>query len=776
MAYGLKYYGTFKNYFDETITVNIYGRDYLGESEEVLFLEGSECIVSYPGDDTNIYNPIFGSQAKVTMISETNFQFINLHSSDSRGYRLDILKAGSLDWRGWVIPDLFSEPYVAPPYPVTITARCGLGELKDRNIPETMSKLLTSADFDTSPENFVNSFVNLYTIIGNGLLSIQTDLQLNDCINVHHVLSATTNDSAIYDTYIDLKSYDGLTYYEAISDILKTFGARLYQQGGEWWIVRVKEFEQTISARKWTIQETIILFDATGHTFTGANSFVLSETKLTTFLIGRPAQSDIVNNSPSLDILPAWKEFNIIQKVERKGSLLKNSDFSEWEGLYEDNREEPVDFRIKEWTESQEDLLSLQYDGDGEPFAVFADFTDRQPRTYLPDVFLTQTINNINISVSQRFRFILKISAIRGDVTSFNFEQIYMKIQTNGLPFNYYLKVNNSNELEWSTDSNNLIEFKDIPIGSLFKPASFETFELTTPGVLSEGTITIIIYGVTSSRIALKEVSCKILDRNEVEYPDVETKYTVINSNNIYVADDIEVIGGDLQDIPNNRHIWKNYYAESDGTPTINWNEIGETDDSPLLQILANNFQNQFSKPQFKLSLPILSKNIQFDSSIVDYQILPKKYICNSAEINYRTNIFDGVFIEFARWKNAVWILETGFWNDDGIWIDSDKWNDDASNLIEIDLENTTLDRLHNITIATGITTGDTIDELLPDFELIFRDQLLEDSTEITTVPHVFAGTNFYFKVSLLKSFPYTTSFKATIGGIKKDIKINVLS
>lgn len=759
MAYGLKYYGTFKNYFDETITVNIYGRDYSGASEEVLFAEGQECIVSYPGDDTNIYNPIFGSQAKVTMISEADFQFIDLHTSDARGYRLDVLKAGVLDWRGWIIPDLFSEPYVAPPYPVTITARCGLGELKERTIPETMTKLLKTTDLVID----VDSFVNLYTIIGNGLLGIETDLLLNDCINVHHVLSATVNDSALYDTYIDLSSYKDLSYYEVFADILKTFGARIYQQGGEWWIVRVKEFEETITARKWTINRP------------NNNSFVLNESKLTTFLIGRPAQSDIVNNSPTLDILPAWKEFNIIQKVERKGSLLKNSDFSEWDNLYNDNRTEVIDFNILEWEESQPDLLSLKYDDGDDPFAIFADLSNINSPTPTSRGNISQTIENINLTVSQRLRINLNFKAIRtsqsGSVTDF-----FIKIKTTGLPFDYYLKVNDDNELEWTTNSNTFINIEDIPVGSLFKPTSFETAQLTAPGILTEGSLTIIIYGALNARLCLKEVSCKILDRNEKEYPDIETKYTVVNSNNIYVADDLEVIGGDLQNIDNNRHIWKNYYAESDGKPTVDWNEIGETEDYPLLQLLANDYKKRVSFPQFKLSLPILSQSIQFDSSIVDYQILPKKYICNSAEINYRTNIFDGVFMEFSKWENANWILETGYWDDEGIWIDSETWNDDQSNLIEINLENRTLDGLFNITTEIGITTGDTIDELLPDSELTFSDKLLEDSTEINSVPHTFNGTKFYFKSSLFKPTPYSTSFKATISGIQKDIKLNVNS
>jgi len=659
MSYALRYYGTFKNYYDETITVNIYKNGYSGSSEEVKFLEGSECIVSYPGDDDNIYNPIFGSQAKVTMISETDFQYIELHTSNSRDYKLDILKAGNLDWRGWVLPDLFSEPYIAPPYPVTITARCGLGELKETDMPETMTKLLTGSSLVID----ISNFVNLYTIIGNALLSIETDLDLNDCINVHHELSATTNDSALYDTYIDLASYKDLSYYDAISDILKTFGARLYQQNGEWWITRVKELEDILSVRKWDIRRPI------------NNSFTLTETKLTTFQIGKPVDSPIVNNSPSLDILPAWKEFNIIQKTERKGSLLKNSDFSEWTNLYDDNRDEAVDFELKEWESDDLDKISLKYEEDGTPLAYLPTTDLTSTPQSEPPIKISQTINNINVTVSQRFRFKFQIKLYAGSGGTTG--NVIIKIKTNGLPFDYYLDLNSDGETEWKTTSfQSFIEIEDIPVGRLNKPTSWENIQITTPGVLSEGSLTVEIYGLSKTNLLIKEASCQILDRNEVQYPDTETKFTVVNSDNIYKPDDVEVIGGDLQDIANNRHIWKNFYAESDGKPTVDWNEIGESEDYQLLKILANDYKKRLSTPQFKLSIPILSQTIQFDSCIVDYQVLPKKYICNSAELNYRTNIFKGVYMEFAAWEGADWILEDGTWNDDGIWIDSETWND----------------------------------------------------------------------------------------------------
>ena len=96
----------------------------------------------------------------------------------------------------------------------------------------------------------------------------------------------------------------------------------------------------------------------------------------------------------------------------------------------------------------------------------------------------------------------------------------------------------------------------------------------------------------------------------------------------------------------------------------------------PLIELTLEDYNAFYYQPQFKLSLPILSENIKFDSSIVDYQVLPKKYVCNSAKIDVRQGIFNGTFIEFGAWEGADWILKDGTWNDDGVWQDDELWYD----------------------------------------------------------------------------------------------------
>ena len=787
MSYGLKYYAEFKDYFDNDITVNIYGRDFAGASTEVKLIKESEVIINYPGDDRNLYHTIFGSQAKIKMLSESNFQFLNLHSSDSRGHRVDILKNDTLDWRGWILPDLFNEPYIAPPYPVEITARCGLGELKERDVPATMTKLLKG----TSLVIDVDSFVNLYTIIGNGLLGIETSLPLNDCINLHHTLDADSNDSALFDTYVDLSMYEGMTYYEVFEDILKTFGARIYQQNGEWWIVRVDEFREELTCRKWTVNRPV------------NNSFVLSETKLTTFLVGKPSYSSstgglIVNNSPSLDILPAWKEFNIIQELKKKESIFKNSFFEDWENDYLPNTTGRLQtsFFIKDWIEPYKGFAKRHIDSEGNSFVQLEpEYTGLGLKQIISDV------ENLDLyAIKQKLKFKFEFDIISYD-TKIETAKFAIMIKIEGLPFDYYLVPDTTSDYEfsWST-TREIIEVGNIDVsyyGGRYNRNGrvnfdWKTFEFVAPGFKSDGDLIIEILpayrdiwtNVTSTkniRLRLNEVSCKIVDINEIEFSEESKINTVVNSNNIYKPDDIEVLLGDLQDIPNNIHIWSNFLAKDDGDHTVDWKEKGGTTKLPILTILANDIVKRVGKPQFKLSVPILSPVIEFDSCIVDF-LVPlvsgKKYLCNSASKNYQTGIFQGEYIEFSEWENLIWILAEGTWNDYGVWLDTETWNDDDSDLIEFDLirDDEILPKIWNITTLVGIANGDTIDKLLPDSNLIFGDFLYEDTigNEIDSVPYTFTGTVLAFRSSLTKNQSYSTYFNATISGDKKIIKINV--
>lgn len=747
MSYGLKYWNEFKNYYDETIRIEILGNGYSGSELEIK-TGATPLIISYPGDDTNLYNPILGSQAKITLLSESDFQFVDLHNSDARAHRVDIYKESVLDWTGWVLPDLFTEPYIAPPYYVEVTARCGLGELKEAEMPTEVNQLRRESGWVVEAK----TRSDLFSIIANALLSIETTVYLNEAINVYSSVSDTINDSPIANTTINVSAYEGKTIYEAISDMLITFGARLYQMNGEWWIVRAKEAGETLSVRRWTL------------TSDGVNGFTTDDTKITTFQIGRPAGSQIVNESPQLDINPAWKKFTWNQDLGKYESFILNHTFDEWE-------EYPItvnntSWKIKTWEESYIGFLRRFILTDGQKFGQFST-GDRNK-------YIKQTILNVKANSNQQisFKILFNILSVNTAIESAGFSFV-IKVGS------YYLKINSSDEFEWTTDSSQIVvsQVEPIYLGGRWNingdtNTDWKTYEFITDSFPVDGDMEITIYGnvVLASedvRLRLKEFSAIFLDSNGVEYSDnLETEITV-NENNIYTPDTIEVVGGDLPDIINDVLIWENGYRDSDGDATHVWHERGSSLEIPLLDLIGKDYSQIYKLPQFKLAVPILSQSIQFDSCIVDYQVLPKKYICVSSEIDYQTCIHRGTYVEFSSWEESNWILETGYWNDNGIWIDGETWRDDDTDVIEYNFTT------KGAKLISEIQSGDKI-ETLPTYGSYYYDYMVDDVILVLAAPYSVVNDSFYYVVSPLAYGNYTVSFDATIDGVLKKIVINV--
>lgn len=140
MAYGLRYYGEFKDRFNNTVRIEIDKKDYSGAASEMIFAADPGTI-SYPGTDTDVFKSIFGSELKINLISETDFQYTELSTSDARGFKIRKKIGGVTKWTGWILPDLYSEPYTAAPYTVSISARCGLGELKELDVPDEIQNI-----------------------------------------------------------------------------------------------------------------------------------------------------------------------------------------------------------------------------------------------------------------------------------------------------------------------------------------------------------------------------------------------------------------------------------------------------------------------------------------------------------------------------------------------------------------------------------------------------------------------------------------------------------
>lgn len=662
MSYGLRYYGEFKNYFNVLCRVEFHVRNFSNPETEIKVVSISD---SYPGSDRDVFNPIFGREFTVQVLSESNFQFIDFHNSDSRNIRCDYYEGGDLVFSGWVLPDLFTEPYIAPPYPVSIVCRCGLGEWSESYFNETINKLRRSE----SDEVTATTFPDLFSIIANSLLSIDTGLKLNEAVNIYSSENDSIDYSPIADTAIDLSAFEETTVYDAVSDILRSFGARLYQMNGEWWLVRVKEFKESLSVRKWTLTEE------------GVNIFTTSDTKLTTFKIGRPVGNNILSSSPTLDILPAWKKASKSQSLGLIENIITNGDFSEVGNAKQvdwiDGNTYDI-YPVTNWDYFDTPNTGRYYNA-GEPYLFWslANSISQKVGDIEKGTFSLGSPYGLRY---QKLRFSMEY-ALRA-AQGANGYKLNFEIKIVGETETYYLTFFADKPYEnyvWTTTPSFITIEEITRVDDFYSDFPFNSFSCDTMVVPIDGELNIKIFnnddnfGIT--QWATKNVSIVFIEDEDIYNEDIETT-KIINTNNIYTESALETVCGDLPEIPNADMVYKFGYRGNSGVRTTNWHDRGSDDEAPLLDKLLDDYKTFLFSPQFKLSLPILSKNIKFDSSIVDYQILPKKYICISSTIDRVHSIFNGVFVEFGSWEGADWILEDGTWKDNNIWIDDDVWND----------------------------------------------------------------------------------------------------
>lgn len=144
-------------------------------------------------------------------------EFSQFYTSDAKEFRVDLYRSSTKVWSGFIVPELYSEPDIAPPYDVNITAADGLGELKR---------------YDFLPLGKVTLHA-LFT----SLLSY-TGQSLNVCYISRLTYSGISYNAFFTNTYIDVDYKAGKTCYDVLQYLLATFHATICYYDGAWLIAR----------------------------------------------------------------------------------------------------------------------------------------------------------------------------------------------------------------------------------------------------------------------------------------------------------------------------------------------------------------------------------------------------------------------------------------------------------------------------------------------------------------------------------------------------------
>jgi len=284
MAFGLRYYNEFtSDHFKRTVRIEISERDYIGASEQIKM--GASLHLSDSGDGRE--EPIKKLTASLRMVSERNFQFEHLFTSDDRKYKVEIYRKGAIIFRGFLESDSYSEPYYTwKNYTVNLTARDNLGRLED--IPY----LMPNGDRVTGLESANN-------IVQRAINNVGYSVNIFDFIDTWSsdmsTLSTTMSQAYINnDAFWNFEDNEPLSCLDVLTNIVQGFGSQIRQIAGAWRIVDQAKYHD-----RPTVQ-------GNSASFPDYLAEILNFPKVITAF-------DWISSDADMTILPAWKEFSLEQ-------------------------------------------------------------------------------------------------------------------------------------------------------------------------------------------------------------------------------------------------------------------------------------------------------------------------------------------------------------------------------------------------------------------------------------------------------------------------------
>ena len=139
MAYGVKYRFQLESYNKTVYRVDVLEDGYSGSIMTRPL--GKAPVIRLQESD-----PLRSSSCDLVLECQTDGEYVDLYTTDPFQYKVEVywLNGNSVTsiWRGYVATEIYSEPDIAPPYDVKITATDGLGILKEYTFEADGVKLI----------------------------------------------------------------------------------------------------------------------------------------------------------------------------------------------------------------------------------------------------------------------------------------------------------------------------------------------------------------------------------------------------------------------------------------------------------------------------------------------------------------------------------------------------------------------------------------------------------------------------------------------------------
>ncbi len=215
MAYGIKYIFTWGSPSGAAYKILILKDGYSGSS--LTRRLGRAPVLSRKNSGR-----VYGTSLELYAECKVDQEFSELYTSNPQEFKVQLQRNDAVIWTGFVSPELYSEPDIAPPYDVDIVATDGLGELKQYTFEPQGDKSL------------IQLFTYLLGFTGN-----TAQIQRISALSAKTSAGGTISDANLWGTaLINIDYKAGESCYDVLQYLLTTLCACITYQNNAWLIWR----------------------------------------------------------------------------------------------------------------------------------------------------------------------------------------------------------------------------------------------------------------------------------------------------------------------------------------------------------------------------------------------------------------------------------------------------------------------------------------------------------------------------------------------------------
>lgn len=623
-AFGLKYFAELRSKYKSAFwRVEIAQRDYAGPAEQMSF-DGSDPLqITWEQRGDEFFVPVKASEATIKILCKSNFHYISLFTSDPRKFRVSIYRNTVLYWRGYVVADLYSESFTAPPYTVSIKAVDGFN-------------LLSNVQFVNSDNSPLSGNLSLWQLLCGCISLLELDVDVADWMDLY-AEGMNESESPLRQVLVNMERfysvYDKPTYRDVLELCLRPFAGQIFQSGGALHIRRAISL--------YNVDRPLSFYDVgsvfpSGWLITAGGDTIVDQqgepliTTMSRERIDSMWQSDInvLGDESTLDIVPAIRRV----EVDVTNKLLSNI-FTQ------------IDiYNLNKWHDPQE--LLTRYNETALKLTGDSDYKDTM--IYFVGCRVQQSAYKMKLKVSINV-FANNRSAGIGTTTLSSRQETQIGVEYGfkiiGQSTTYYLADNG----DWTTTEEHI---KDTCATSEQMDKEIDVNGFPTSGTLQMFIIqTLEGYAFARNNYYQSAIFKDLelsLDTNDDYEDSLSYAMNVNAANNSDLSISLPI--ADIPNIPNDSLIYSLYFIDAQNVPTRMWHTKGQSDYNTLVNHLMACALRYMQLPAKRIQGAMFTgKHIDMNTVVQDEKFLGAGFYINSIELSCLEDTYNSELVEMPN-------------------------------------------------------------------------------------------------------------------------------